>query len=120
MMNPVVQTIKFRFEQKGFEVLTAYDGYQALGAEPDLVILDVILPKQNGYRVSRFIKEGIKTGRLSKNIAVLLLTARRLDDDPEREGTFIDFSQADLMMYKPFDMNELVKNIRKLLQSKDS
>lgn len=37
-----------------------------------------------------------------------------------RESTFIDFSQADLMMYKPFDMNELVKNIRKLLHSKDS
>lgn len=115
----VVETIKFSLEQKGFEVLTAYDGYEALGVvraeEPDLVVLDVMLPKENGYRVSRFIKEDVKSGKLSKNIAVLLLTARRLDNDPEREATFMDFSQADLMMYKPFDMDELIENIHGLL-----
>ncbi|HIC91124.1 MAG TPA: response regulator transcription factor [Syntrophaceae bacterium] len=112
----VVETIKFSLEQKGFEVLTAYDGYEALGVvraeEPHLVVLDVI---ENGYRVSRFIKEDIKGDKLSKNIAVLLLTACRLDNDPERETTFMDFSQADLMMYKPFDMDELIKNIHGLL-----
>jgi len=112
----VVETIKFSLEQKGFEVLTAYDGYEALGVvraeEPHLVVLDVI---ENGYRVSRFIKEDIKGDKLSKNIAVLLFTACRLDNDPERETTFMDFSQADLMMYKPFDMDELIKNIHGLL-----
>ena len=74
-----------------------------------------MLPKENGYRVSRFIKEDVKSGKLSKNIAVLLLTGRRLDNDSEREATFMDFSQADLMMYKPFDMDELIKNIHGLL-----
>jgi len=117
--SDVVETIKFSLEQEGFEVLTAYDGYEALDAvrveEPDLLVLDVMLPKENGYRVSRFIKEDVKSGKLSKNIAVLLLTGRRLDNDSEREATFMDFSQADLMMYKPFDMDELIKNIHGLL-----
>jgi len=119
--SDVVETIKFSLEQEGFEVLTAYDGYEALDAvrveEPDLLVLDVMLPKENGYRVSRFIKEDVKSGKLSKNIAVLLLTGRRLDNDPEREATFMDFSQADLMMYKPFDIDELIKNIHGLLSS---
>jgi len=119
--SDVVETIKFSLEQEGFEVLTAYDGYEALDAvrveEPDLLVLDVMLPKENGYRVSRFIKEDVKSGKLSKNIAVLLLTGRRLDNDSEREATFMDFSQADLMMYKPFDIDELIKNIHGLLSS---
>ena len=85
----VVETIKFCLEQEGFEVLTAYDGEKAMDIvcndEPDLVLLDVMLPKENVYRVSRFIKESQKKGILSKDIFVLLLTARKLDHDPERE-----------------------------------
>ncbi len=116
----IMETIKFRLEQEGFEVLTASDGYQALGAvrvyEPDLVILDVMLPNENGYRVSKFIKEDLKSGRFSKNILVVLLTARKLDEDKEREATFLNFSQADLMIYKPFDIDELIARIYSLLK----
>lgn len=115
----IVETIKFGLEQEGFEVLTAYDGHEALDKVgdqmPDLVVLDVMLPKENGYRVSRFIKEAIKVGKISKDIVILLLTARRLDNDPEREKFFMEFSSADQMMYKPFEMDELVKNINTLL-----
>jgi len=117
----IVETIKFGLEQEGFDVLTAYDGHEALdkvGEQmPDLVVLDVMLPKENGYRVSRFIKEAIKVGKISKDIVVLLLTARRLDNDPEREKFFMEFSSADQMMYKPFEMDELIKNINTLLTS---
>ena len=115
----IVETIKFGLEQEGFDVLTAYDGHEALdkvGEQmPDLVVLDVMLPKENGYRVSRFIKEAIKVGKISKDIIILLLTARRLDNDPEREKFFMEFSSADQMMYKPFEMDELIKNINTLL-----
>jgi len=115
----IVETIKFGLEQEGFDVLTAYDGHEALdkvGEQmPDLVVLDVMLPKENGYRVSRFIKEAIKVGKISKDIVILLLTARRLDNDPEREKFFMEFSSADQMMYKPFEMDELIKNINTLL-----
>ena len=115
----IVETIKFGLEQEGFDVLTAFDGHEALdkvGEQmPDLVVLDVMLPKENGYRVSRFIKEAIKVGKISKDIIVLLLTARRLDNDPEREKFFMEFSSADQMMYKPFEMDELIKNINTLL-----
>ncbi len=115
----ILETIKFRLEQEKFEVLTASDGYQALGSvrahEPDLVILDVMIPNENGYRVCKFIKEDIKNGLYSKNIPVLLLTARKLDDDRERETTFMNFSHADLMIYKPFDIDDLIDKIRRLL-----
>jgi DNA-binding response OmpR family regulator len=117
----IVETIKFRLEQENFDVLTAYDGHEALdkvGEQmPDLVVLDVMLPKENGYRVSRFIKEAMKVGKISKDIIVLLLTARRLDNDPEREKFFMEFSAADQMMYKPFDMDELIKSINNLLSA---
>ena len=74
--DDIVEAIKFRLEQENFEVLMAGDGYQALGMvkvhEPDLVILDVMIPNENGYRVCKFIKEDVKKGLFSKNIAVLL------------------------------------------------
>ncbi|MFH0925761.1 MAG: response regulator [bacterium] len=115
----IIDTLKFRFEQEEFEVITAASGYEALGAvrvnEPDLVVLDVMIPQENGYRVSRLIKEDVKNGKFSKEIKVLLLTARRLDNNKERETSFLEFSQADLMMYKPFEMQELLNNIYALL-----
>ena len=115
----VVEGIRFRLEQDGFDVLIASDGYQALGVvrakEPDLVILDVMIPHENGYRVCKFIKDDVKNGRLSKNIPVILLTARRLDSDNERETAFLDFSHADLMMYKPFEIDDLIEKVYSLL-----
>lgn len=116
----IVETIKFNLELEGFQVLAAYDGQEALNMvqteRPDLVVLDVMLPRENGYRVSRFIKKEVANGTLSKNIAVLLLTARRVDSDPEREAAFLEFSRADLMIYKPFDMAELIMHIHNLLR----
>ena len=54
----IVESIKFRLEQDNFEVVTANDGYQALGAvrvhQPDLIIPDVMLPNENGYRVASY------------------------------------------------------------------
>lgn len=115
----IVETIRFRMEQEGYEVFTAYDGYEALGAarviEPDLIILDVMLPKENGYLVSDLIKDDVAKGVYHKNIAVLLLTARVLKDDPEREKMVMEISKADYMMYKPFEMEGLLKKVEELL-----
>jgi twitching motility two-component system response regulator PilH len=78
---------------------------------PDLVILDVMMPKENGYRVARMIKEE-KTFR---KIPVILLTARNLEAYPDREKMFMDFSHADEVVYKPFEMEKLLESITKLL-----
>lgn len=103
-------------DQNGFEVDTACDGHEALqkvpNFKPDLILLDVMMPKDNGYRVSRMIKTFVKNTGLHVP-AVLLLTARRLEG--EREATFLEFSKADGMVYKPYDPARLLEKIDNLL-----
>ncbi len=115
----ILLTSQFQLEQEGYEVSTAINGWEALGAvraiQPDLVVLDVMMPKENGYRVSKMIKEDVVSGRI-KPTPVIIVTARKLDKDPEREGMFEAFSQADTVIYKPFDLDELVKNVKGLLE----
>lgn len=115
----IVETLRFRLEREGYEVATAADGVEALGMvrtqHPDLVILDVMMPKENGYRVSKMIKEDEQTGRPPKVVPVILLTARNLSGDPEREATFREFSHADAIIYKPFEMEDLIEQIRAFL-----
>jgi DNA-binding response OmpR family regulator len=119
----IVESIKFALDQEGFEVVTANDGFEAFALtgmeKPDLVILDVMMPKENGYKVSRAIKDSIAAGLYGKDIKVLLLTARVLNE-PDREKMFMNMSQADHMMYKPFEMGELLGKINELLGEKVS
>ncbi len=116
----VLETIQFRLEQEGYEVLTASNGLEALGTvrvqDLDLLVLDVMLPGENGYRVSRMIRDDEKEKKRERKVPIILLTARDLSSDPEREKMFMDFSQADLMMYKPFEMEDLVARIAELLE----
>ena len=116
----IVETVKFSLDMDGFEVITAADGAEALNKarqiEPDLIVLDVMMPKENGYRVSQMLKEDQKAGKISKKFPIILLTARNLEGDPEREKMFMKFSDADAMMYKPFEMDDLVKRIHELLK----
>lgn len=115
----VLETVEFCLEQEGYEVVTACNGLEGLGAvraqEPDLVVLDVMMPGENGYRVAQMIREDEAAGLRKEKIPIILLTARDLSSDPEREKMFMDFSQADLMMYKPFQMKELLSRINALL-----
>ncbi len=117
----VRETTCFGLKAEGFHVVTALDGLEALRTareiEPDLIVLDVMMPKANGYRVSSMLKDDQDKGCVSKTIPIILLTARNLAGDPDREKFFMDFSKADHMMYKPFEMDDLVELIRKLLAS---
>ena len=57
----IVETISFCLQQEGHEVLTASDGEQALeiarAEKPEMMILDVMMPRENGYQVARYIRE---------------------------------------------------------------
>lgn len=110
----IVEAVKFSLESVGFEVITAFDGRQAISTAcremPDLMVLDVMMPIENGYRVSRFIKDNVQNGVLEKDIKILLLTARVVKE-ADRVETLMQFSQADDMMYKPFDMDQLLEKI---------
>jgi len=115
----VVETVRFRLEREGFEVVTAGNGLEALGAarvhQPELLILDVMMPGENGYRVSRMIREDQEVGAYPEAAKILLLTARDLRQEPEREQTMMEFSGADRALYKPFELDELVETVRALL-----
>lgn len=117
----ILESIRFHLGQEGYEIFAAVNGWEALGAvraiEPDLVVLDVMMPKENGYRVSKMIKEDVASSKIEKRTPIIILTARKLESDPEREKMFDAFSQADIVLYKPFDLDELAVKVRRLLEN---
>jgi DNA-binding response OmpR family regulator len=119
----IVETVSFCLTQEGFEVVAAFDGQQALEVarreQPDLIVLDVMLPKENGYQVARFLREDWQEGRLPKMPAILMLTARTVFD-AQREEFLQTWSGADVFMYKPFDLDELMARVKSLLPGVES
>lgn len=108
----IVDTIKFNLEFEGFECVAAHDGFAAVEKAheemPNLIILDVRLPKKNGYQVCRLLKFDPKF----KHIPIIMLTARTQEADIQTGKT----TGADEYMTKPFDMNELVQRVKNYLQ----
>jgi two-component system alkaline phosphatase synthesis response regulator PhoP len=119
----IVETVEYVLQREGYEVLTATDGYAALGVarvhKPDLLLLDVMLPGENGYRVSRAVRDDEELGVYPRRVPIVLVTARDLSLDPEREKMFMEFSRADLVIYKPFDLDEMLNLIQRLLKNAD-
>jgi twitching motility two-component system response regulator PilH len=94
-----------------FDLVTATDGEEALKKaqteKPDLVILDVIMPKLNGFKVCRHIKKSEKL----KNIKIILLTSKNQESDKfwgEKQG-------ADAYMVKPFTGEHLMTVASRLM-----
>lgn len=110
----------FALASAGYQVFTAANGLEALSSarklKPDLIVLDAIMRKKNGYRVCKQLKEDQREGRIDKAIPIILLAARNLTGDPKREKFFLDFSGANHMMHKPFDIDRLVEQIKSLLR----
>lgn len=78
-----------------------------------------MMPRENGYRVARTLREDERRGVYPQGLKIALLTARDLSSEPDREEIFLEFSRADLMLYKPFDLEELVDRIGALLAGVD-
>jgi CheY-like chemotaxis protein len=101
---------------EGFEVESAQDGLAAIEAaerfHPEVMVVDVMMPRENGYNVSRAVKTAGGPAPIPK---VLLVTARRMDDDPEREALFLKFAMADGILYKPFKLADLLSRLHQLL-----
>ncbi len=107
--KPIAEIIKYNLEKEGFQVVMAYDGEEALETaarvQPDAVILDIMLPKCDGYTVCR-------TLRRDSMVPILMLTAR--DDEVDKVlGLEIG---ADDYVTKPFSPRELVARIKALLR----
>ena len=117
-MKDIVETLSFCLRQQGYEVLIAFDGEQALrvarAEEPDLMVLDVMMPKENGYQVARSVREDEKAGVISKQTRILILTARTTEK--KREDFLQTWSGADAFIYKPFDLEEVLCRVGDLLK----
>jgi DNA-binding response OmpR family regulator len=109
----IVSLIRYQLQQEGYEVIPAYDGLEALGkvAEdtPDLVVLDIMMPKVDGWVVCH----SIKSNHTTTGVKVIILSART-QIRSKLKGLYI--MMADMYMIKPFDLGELSGNIAKLLQ----
>src|SRR3989338_4794951 len=107
----LVEVVKMRLEANNYEVILAYDGQEALDkarkAKPDLIILDLMLPKMDGYKVCRMLKFDEKY----KNIPIIMFTARAQDSD-EKLGYEVG---ADAYIVKPFEPEMLLDKIAELL-----
>lgn len=109
-----VELLTKRFHSEGYDTSEAYNGEEALlkvpEYSPDLIVLDVMMPKIDGYEVCRRLKSDEKT----KYIPVLMLTAKGEVDHKVR-GLNVG---ADDYMSKPFDYKELSARVRSLLAIK--
>jgi len=104
----ILKFVSFRLEQAGYEILTASDGEKALRLikenKPDLVLLDVLIPRLNGYEVTRQVKEDESL----KQIYIILFTA----SDPFIVQEKIKEVMADGYIIKPFDADKLLETIK--------
>jgi twitching motility two-component system response regulator PilH len=98
--------------EKGFRVVGASDGEEALEiatrVHPDLIVLDIILPKKNGFQVCR----QLKTESATSDIKILMLSSKNQASDRfwgQKQG-------ADAYITKPFDDEELIEAIESLLK----
>jgi len=107
----LVEMVKMRLEANGYEVVPAYDGQDGLekarSLKPDLIILDLMLPKMDGYKVCRMLKFDEKY----KNIPIVLFTARVQEAD-QKMGEEVG---ANAYITKPFEPQALLDKIKELL-----
>ena len=107
----IVISLEFLMKREGYEVSVAADGEEALArtleVRPDLVMLDVMMPKRNGFDVCQAIKGDPELA----GIKVLMLTAKGRETEMAR-GLAMG---ADAYMTKPFSTKELVAKVRELL-----
>ena len=108
----IVISLEFLLEQAGYQVMLAYDGQQALEAierqPPDLVLLDVMLPRLSGFDVCQKIRENPNW----QHMRIVMLTAK---------GREVEISKglalgANAYITKPFSTKDLIVQIKSLLE----
>ena len=103
--KPISDILKFNLEKSGYEVLCAYDGEEglnlALSENIDVMLLDVMLPKMEGFEVLRKVRE-------KKSVPILMLTAREEEVD---KILGLEWG-ADDYITKPFSMRELLARVK--------
>ena len=112
----IVETLKFVLESDGYTCFCAYNGEDGLKLAkdivPDLMILDVMMPKINGFKISRLLKYDAKY----KDIPIIMLTARSQESDKQ----IGEETGADVYITKPFELDEVLSTVANLLKDKEN
>ena len=112
----IVRLIQVNLERAGYEVVTAYNGAECLEAvaadKPDLIVLDVMMPEMSGFEVL----EKLKANPDTKDIPVIMLTARAQDADVLRGWQ----SGVETYLTKPFNPMELIAFVKRIFAMQDS
>lgn len=105
----LLETLEYNLRRQGYDVVTASDGLAAVALarqeHPDLVLLDVMLPRMDGFEVCRTVRQEM-------NMPILMLTAR---DDEIDKVVGLEVG-ADDYLTKPFSMRELLARVKALLR----
>lgn len=108
----MVYAVTLQLQEAGFEVLTAYSGQEGLEKarkeKPNLIILDLMLPKMDGYKVCGLLKADTRYNK----IPIIMFTARAQESD-KKMGEEVG---ADAYITKPFEPQVLLKKIKELLK----
>ncbi len=110
--DPVIQgLLRVNFEMEGYDVIIASDGVEGLelarSEQPDIVILDVMMPRMDGLEVARALKGDPSTSP----IPIMLLSAKAQEADLRAGGA----TGADAYVTKPFDPLDLLRRVETLI-----
>jgi DNA-binding response OmpR family regulator len=107
----IVISLEYLLKREGYTVLIARDGQEAFETivreRPDLVLLDVMMPKKTGFEVC----QEVRANEALQNIKILMLTAKGRDTDLAKGAAM----GADAYMTKPFATRELVQKVADML-----
>jgi two-component system alkaline phosphatase synthesis response regulator PhoP len=108
----LVKAATVRLKASGYEVISVDNGQEGIGRaeedRPDLILLDIIMPKKDGYAVCKKLKSSPKT----QDISIIIFTASG-QKDLEKRCLAVG---ADGVIKKPFETTELLERVNKLLQ----
>jgi two-component system alkaline phosphatase synthesis response regulator PhoP/two-component system response regulator VicR len=111
----IVRLIQVNLERSGYQVITAFDGPEALKKvetdRPDVIVLDVMMPKMDGFEVLKRLQANPET----RNIPVIMLTAKAQDADVFRGWS----SGVSAYLTKPFNPLELITFVKRILSGRD-
>ncbi|MFP6649751.1 MAG: response regulator [Pirellulaceae bacterium] len=107
----IIESVRYALEKKDYQVLVARDGNQGLAMaereDPDLIILDMMMPKRSGFLVMEKLR---RTSRRSHKI--IMITA----NEGNRHKAYAEMLGVDDYIRKPFNMNQLLESVSQVLE----
>jgi two-component system, OmpR family, alkaline phosphatase synthesis response regulator PhoP len=112
----IVRLVQVNLERQGYNVVTAFDGKEAMekiaASRPDMVVIDVMMPYMDGFTVLQELRKDPAT----RDLPVIMLTAKAMDSD-----VFTGYKYgADCYLTKPFNPGELLNFVRRIFEAQEA